>query len=185
MIAISLLLAAFGSLEALSYERGLLLHEPWRLATAHLTHLGMAHLAMNAVGLMLIWMLLGDAMPVGRWLLTVVLSAAGINLGLWLLSPDITWYVGLSGVLHGMWAAAAWTRARARPWSGYVLLSVLILKLAVEQCSPGAGATAMPMGGEVVIEAHLYGALAGLLAGLFPSKGKGPRWPDPPGVIGR
>lgn len=185
MLVIALLLAVFGNLEALRYERGLLLHEPWRLATAHLTHLGVAHLAMNGVGLLLIWRRLGDAMPVSRWMLTIVLSAAGVNLGLWLFSPDITWYVGLSGVLHGMWAAAAWSRVRTQPGSGYALLSLLVLKLVVEQCSSGAGATAALMGAEVVIDAHLYGALAGLIAGLFPSKGKGPGWPDPPGFTGR
>jgi membrane associated rhomboid family serine protease len=76
----------------------------------------------------------------------------------------VDWYVGASGVLHGVMAAGVLAAVRRREWTGYVLGAFLIGKLLYEQT-----AGALPLAGPavpVVVEAHLYGVIGGLLAAL-------------------
>jgi rhomboid family GlyGly-CTERM serine protease len=81
--------------------------EIWRLASGHFVHLDWQHAALNVAALALIVALFGPLFtPVG-WLLLTGCSIAVIDAGLWWLEPEIGWYVGLSGVLHGLLAAAA------------------------------------------------------------------------------
>ena len=68
LLAASVAVAGAGDLAAtaLRYEREALRHgQWWRLLTAHLVHLGWAHLAMNALALVLLARLLGPA-QIGR-----------------------------------------------------------------------------------------------------------------------
>ena len=71
--------------------------------------------------------------------------------------------MGLSGVLHGALAAGAigWWRHESRPLA-LALTAVLVGKLAWEQWHG-----ALPLSGDmpVVVDAHLYGAIGGALAG--------------------
>jgi hypothetical protein len=73
--------------------------------------------------------------------------------------------VGLSGVLHGALAAGAlgWWRQESKPLA-LGLTAVLLGKLAWEQWHG-----ALPLSGDmpVVVDAHLYGAIGGSLAGSF------------------
>ena len=51
-----------------------------------------------------------------RWLLVTLASAIAVSAGLYLLSPPIEWYLGFSGVLHGLLLAgllAQWQRSRS------------------------------------------------------------------------
>ena len=77
-------------------------------------------------------------------------------------SPAVGWYVGLSGVLHAVWAAAAvamWRSSRVEALSSLALLAA---KLAWE-CLVGPLSAAPGEGLPVVTAAHRYGALAGVL----------------------
>ena len=80
-----------------------------------------------------------------------------------MLEPQLEWYVGLSGVLHGALAAGAigWWRHESKPLA-LALTAVLVGKLAWEQWQG-----ALPLSGDmpVVVDAHLYGAIGGALAG--------------------
>jgi hypothetical protein len=80
-----------------------------------------------------------------------------------LLEPQLEWYVGLSGVLHGALAAGAigWWRHESRALA-LALTVVLVGKLAWEQWHG-----ALPLSGDmpVVVDAHLYGAVGGALVG--------------------
>ena len=150
----------------LRYERAALAHgEWWRVITAHLVHLDVRHLALNLAGLGALWWLYAaDARP-RDWLIVVLVSALAIGAGLYLWSPSVQWYVGLSGVLHGTWAAAAvaaWHRWRTE---SAVTLAVLAAKLAVEQRF-GPLSAGVSSGLPVVTVAHLYGAVGGLAAAL-------------------
>jgi rhomboid family GlyGly-CTERM serine protease len=135
----------------------------WRLLTGHFVHLGLSHAALNATGLLLVWYLVGNRLSTLQWLLVGVVSIAAIDLGFWLFEPHLSWYVGLSGLLHGILAAgivASWHRDRLTA----LLLAVLVAaKLAYEQIAgplPGSEASS---GGSVVVMAHLYGAIGGAL----------------------
>lgn len=165
-LALAALLAqAFGGLEALRLERGLCLAQPWRLVTGQLMHLGWAHLAMNLAGLAIIWLILARQLPLWQWWMTVLVCAVGVNLGLLAFSPTVGWYVGLSGILHGLIAAGALAGLKRQPSLGLLLLG-LIAKLAWEQSTGQDPGTAQLIGGAVIVDAHLYGALAGVVLGV-------------------
>ncbi len=125
--------------------------EYWRLITAHFGHLSWNHLWLNALSLLIIWELAEQSYSFG-WIL---LCGFGISLGLWLFSPEVIWYVGLSGILHGLLTAIAWQRYP-------ILLVLLIIKLGWEQLYGGLPATANLTGGAVIVDAHLYGAIIGI-----------------------
>jgi rhomboid family GlyGly-CTERM serine protease len=170
-IASIALIFAIGGEEArgaLRFERdGLEAGEVWRLLTGHLVHLGWGHLWMNLAALALIRFLVANAFSTADWIRAAVVSALGIDLGLYVLSPDIGWYVGLSGVLHGLLAAGALALLRTQPALGALLGGGLIVKLLLEQTAGPLPLSESTAGGEVLTEAHLYGAAAGAAYGAF------------------
>jgi rhomboid family GlyGly-CTERM serine protease len=95
----------------------------------------------------------------------MLVAAAAASAGLLLLSPEIAWYVGLSGVLHGMLAAGAIASLKARPMLGWALLALLAGKLLLEWQAGGDSAVSSLVGGAVITDAHLYGAAAGVICG--------------------
>ena len=86
-----------------------------------------------------------------------------IDAGLWLCDSTVQWYVGSSGVLHGLMAAGAFAHLRRREPDGWVLLGLLVAKLVWEQrVGP------LPLaGGVVVVDAHLYGVIGGAAVAAF------------------
>jgi rhomboid family GlyGly-CTERM serine protease len=163
VLALAALFAqSLGSLEALRLERGLWLEQPWRLITGQLMHLGWTHLAMNLAGLGVVWLILARHLPTWQWWLTVLICGAGVNLGLLAFSTSIDWYVGLSGLLHGLLAAGALAGLGREPLAAWVLV-LLGIKLLLEQFTGHAPLTGAMIGASVIVDAHLYGALAGLL----------------------
>jgi rhomboid family GlyGly-CTERM serine protease len=152
--------------EWLRYEREAVLQgQYWRLLTGHLVHGSVQHLLLNGVGLGLIAALFPREYSVGGWLLILGSSVVTIDLGFVLLEPQLQWYVGFSGVLHGALAAGTlgWWRHESRRLA-LALTAVLLGKLAWEQWHG-----ALPFSGDmpVVVDAHLYGAIGGVLAGAF------------------
>ena len=159
--ALCVLVAIVDGGSALRYERALVGAEPWRLVTAHQVHLGWMHLALNLAGLAAVWALLGPQLRPGTWLAVFLTCALGVSGGLRVLDPDLEWYVGLSGVLHGMFVAGALAGLRrARLFHG-LLLAGVVVKVAWEQYAGVDVGSAELVGGAVVVNAHLYGVLAG------------------------
>jgi rhomboid family GlyGly-CTERM serine protease len=149
----------------LRYDRAALAHRQWwRLLSAHVVHLSVRHALLNCLGLVLLWVLfLRDYTP-RRWLAVVLAAALAIDAGLWLCDSTVLWYVGSSGVLHGVMAAGALAQLRRGELTGWLLAGLLIAKLAYEH-SVGA----LPLSGSaaVVVDAHLYGVLGGAAAAAF------------------
>lgn len=151
-----------GALAALEWQRAALASGEWtRLLTAHLAHLGLHHLLFNLLGLLLIAELLLERWRAADLLSLGLASALGTSLLLWYFEPDLQWYAGLSGLLHGLWGGAAltgWLRTRA-PLPACAL-GALAVKLAwLNPAVPVAVAgPVMP----VIAVAHLYGAASGL-----------------------
>jgi membrane associated rhomboid family serine protease len=87
-----------------------------------------------------------------------------IDTGFLLLMPHLQWYVGLSGVLHGLLTAGAvaWWRLEDRRLT-LVLWLILLTKLTWEQWHG-----ALPLSGDlnVIVNAHLYGAIGGAMVGI-------------------
>ncbi len=157
--------------QALRYDRGAIQDgQWWRLLSAHLVHLGPSHLLMNLAGLWLVWLLVGPALSARNWLILLLADALTTGMALLILNPQLGWYVGLSGVLHGLLVAGAIADIRGGQRGAWLLLGAVVFKLGWEQMAgplPGSEASA---GGTVIVDAHLYGALGGLLVLLLPAR---------------
>jgi rhomboid family GlyGly-CTERM serine protease len=145
----------------LRYERDAILNgQAWRLLTGHLVHGNAWHLTLNVAGMGLVALLFGRDYSPWQWLVVLLASIAAIDAGFVFYEPQLEWYVGLSGVLHGAIAAGlmAWWHYENRPLTLTVAI-LLTLKLIWEQ-QRGA----LPFSGDmpVIVDAHLYGALGGL-----------------------
>ena len=171
LLGLAILAAGFGGEAtrlALRYEReSVLLGEYWRLLSAHFVHLSWAHLFLNLVGLLLGWLIFGEDYPVRRWGGVFLGSGLAIGFGFLLFDPHLHWYVGLSGVLHGMLAAGLvrWLVSGTR--EAWWLAALLAAKLVWEQIVGPLPFTEAAAGGPVIEQSHLYGAIGGLVVGLF------------------
>jgi rhomboid family GlyGly-CTERM serine protease len=164
LLALALMLAGDTGRESLRFERaGIAAGEAWRLLTGHFVHLGISHTLLNLAGLVLVWLLAGQAFACREWLWVIAGSIAAIDLGLWFGTPQLEWYVGLSGLLHGMLAAGILAGLAGRSTEAGVLAVLVAGKLAYEQIAgplPGSEASS---GGAVIVDAHLYGVVGGAL----------------------
>ncbi len=153
---------------ALRFERAAIADgELWRLATGHFVHLGAAHLLLNAGALLLLWLLVGKSLTTAGWLAVIAGCLIGIDLGFWFLDPQLTWYVGLSGLLHGMLAAGLVARFRVAAAESLTLGCLVAAKIIYEQVAGPLPGSELSAGGPVVVNAHFYGALAGVTVGLL------------------
>jgi len=152
--------------ELARYERGeLLAGDIWRLVTAHLVHLGMGHTILNVGALGILVWLFDEILDNAEWAVVMLASALSIDAGLYWFASDVDWYVGLSGVLHGVMIAGSLKLLAARAPIGMLLLLLTLGKLAWEQWGGPVPYSELTAGGPVVVEAHLFGAIGGV-AGL-------------------
>ena len=171
---VALTLAGPGALAWLRYERAAVLGgQVWRLVSAHFVHADTAHLAWNLAGAALVWWLFAGEFTRRGWCLVMLASTAAIDLGFILLEPQIEWYVGFSGVLHGCMAAglAAWL-SRARDPLTLAVAIVFAAKLAWEHLEGPLPFTSATLSLPVVVEAHSYGAIGGVIAALWLLRGE-------------
>jgi len=170
IVAVAAVLALTGDAgrELLRYDRlAIAGGEVWRLLSGHIVHLSWTHYALNAAGMFLIWYLVGARFSAASWGTVAVLTIAGIDAGFWLLEPQLEWYVGLSGVLHGLLAAGVVGGIRAGHKDAWLLGIVLVLKLGYEQVVGPIPGSAAATGGAVIVAAHLYGAVTAAVAGAI------------------
>jgi len=167
-VSIVIMLGGEPGKELLRYDRVWIGQgEAWRFLTGHFTHLSWSHLALNSAGLLLIWFLIGQSYGFLGWIQVTLVTVATSDVAFWFLNPELYWYVGMSGLLHGLLVAGIITRLRTLDIETGVLLLLLIAKIGFEQFNgplPGSEGTS---GGPVVVDAHLYGALGGVLAALL------------------
>jgi rhomboid family GlyGly-CTERM serine protease len=146
----------------------------WRLITGHWVHTNAAHLALNLGGWGLLcaahapaWQSLSARQQAWAWL-TLSLGTSTLLLTTF---PDVSPYLGLSGLLHGWWLLLAWRTARTATtesdarW-GWGSLLTLAGKLASDAWAPHTG-TSEWIGARVAFEGHVCGAAvaAALVAG--------------------
>jgi len=159
--------------DALSYQRAALAEgQWWRLLTAHFVHLDLEHAALNAMGLVLMWALFARDYPPLRWLAIYLGTALTVSAGLWWFSPEVAWYVGASGALHGVMTAGTLAHLRRGDLDGWILAIFIVVKLGYEQL-----AGALPFAGspDTVVDAHLYGAIGGVVLALLCGRPRRPR----------
>ena len=175
MIAVFLQLAGAEGREALAWDRSALADgELWRLVTGHFAHLGWSHLGLNLAGLALVAWIAGEAYGLLRWAIITLATIAVIDAGFWYLYTDLEWYVGLSGLLHGLLVAGLLPGIRRHDRDALVLAMLVIGKLAWEQAVGPMPGSESGAGGAVIVDAHLYGAVGGLLGALLTWRRVGP-----------
>lgn len=164
----SLFFQAIDWVELLRYSRDDIHEGQWfSILTGNLVHLSWGHLLLNLAGLAMVWWFFVKDVKPWEWLFVFVISGLFVTVGLYVLNPELIWYVGLSGLLHGLFIAGG-----IRIWAGEkgfasILLLGLIGKLAYEQGFGSLPGTSEMSGGPVVVDAHLYGAIGGAVAMLI------------------
>jgi len=137
--------------------------ELWRLLSGNFLHTNFSHLILNALGLSLLWALHGQYFSTKTYLIIFHLISLACTLGIYSFAERLSWYVGLSGTLHGMFVLGAYFDIRAGMKSGWLLLLGVWAKIAHEQYFGASKEVAELIGASVATEAHLYGAISGML----------------------
>jgi len=138
----------------------------WRALTGHLLHSNHWHLVMNLGALLLMLMLHQLYYSVKSFVFLLLVGCVGISLLLFLFSPDIHIYVGLSGWLHCFITVGALLDIKHKIQSGWLILLGVIAKVAYEQWQGPDAELAALIDANVAIDAHLYGVICGLLLGF-------------------
>lgn len=139
--------------------------EWWRIISGHWVHSNNYHLLINIAAFVALWSLHGSYYSATRLGVLIVLCSVVISGGV-VIQDDLSRYLGFSAVLHGMFSWGCWMSIRNRDYLGWVWLSGLAAKLIYEQIAGGSSYTANLIAMNVAIDAHVYGAITGLLLGF-------------------
>lgn len=154
--------------DALRFDRHSIDQGQWlTVLSGNFVHLGAGHLWMNMGGLLLVVSLIWQRFNVWEWAVIIVLSSIAVGAGLYWLDPDVTWYVGFSGTLHALIVAGCLADLKYYPKSTGLLLVGVIAKLVWEQFAGALPGSESMAGGRVVVNAHLYGAVAGAVLAVL------------------
>lgn len=165
VILISFQLFANQLTPILEYDRTRLIQgEYWRFITGHLIHLSWYHWLVNSAGLLLILFVL----PVRSYFIyeasLVIVLAFSIGIGLFWFAPDLIYYVGLSGILHGIFVTAIWRSPYYSSTIRRLVLVLIVIKMLWEFSSwYDPWAQASQLGGRVEARAHLIGVVVGFM----------------------
>jgi len=141
--------------------------EYWRVITGHFFHTNTMHFLLNCSGIIMLWLLHGHYYTTRSYLALIVILCITTSLFIYLFSPKLHLYVGLSGVLHGIFVYGAIKDILHNEKTGYILLLGLTLKVLHEQIvGPSADISAL-IDADVAIDAHLWGALSGAIYTLL------------------
>ena len=139
----------------------------WRLLTGNYVHLGWWHLFLNELGVIVLVLLCPDKLSWAVWLRRLLLLSLGMSLGLFFFVPGVRWYVGLSGVMHGLFVLGLGRQVVVeKDLIAGGCLAYLIGKIAWEMFSGVPVSDEAAIGGSVLVESHLYGTLSAVLYGL-------------------
>jgi len=171
IMALLLLLALGGETArtALRYDADAIASgEGWRLLTGNLVHLGWWHLFLNEMGLLVLVLLCPEPLAWSVWLRRVVLIGLGMGAGLYFFVPTTEWYVGMSGVIHGLFVLGLGRQVvERRDLIAAGCLAYLVGKIAWEMIAGVPVSDESAIGGKVLVESHLYGSLSALIYGLI------------------
>ncbi|WP_022941031.1 rhombosortase [Psychromonas hadalis] len=145
------------------YHTGISQFELWRLITATFCHTNFNHLVMNVAGLIITLALFIDSFKNTTLLPLIIFSSLFIGLALYFLEPNVLWYVGFSGVLHGLFSYGVISDIHNKDKWGIILGVGLVAKIAYEQFFGAQQNTIELIGAPVLVNAHLYGAIAGFV----------------------
>ena len=152
------------SYELLAYERDLVTQQQWwRLISGNFLHTNFNHLLLNSAGVILLWALHGQYFTAKSYLLYVCLLCIATTLGIYSFAPQLLWYVGLSGALHGLFILGAYFDITEGLKSGWLLMIAVLAKVIHEQVYGASDEIATLIHAKVAIDAHLFGSLAAIV----------------------
>lgn len=167
LILLSTLFMAVNSNPLFEFNRSLIeQHQWWRIATSQFVHANWTHLGLNVLGIVFIWLLHAEHRSPLRYLVHTLFLAIWTGMGIWLFCPTINVYTGLSGLLHGVivWGAVKDMCVGMR--TGLWLFAGIWVKLGWEQWHGPSVDVGNLIDSRVAIEAHLIGAIGGLILSL-------------------
>lgn len=148
----------------LAYERQQIEQfEWWRLISGNLLHTNLSHLLLNLTAVVLLWALHGQYFNLHNYALMFVILSISTTLLIYFFARQLHWYVGLSGVLHGVFLIGAYFDIKQGMKTGWLLLLGVLLKVAHEQIFGASQEIAELINAQVAIDAHLFGALSGVV----------------------
>lgn len=173
LLLVGLLVALFIvqslNLDFLEYRRATFVAEPWQALSHLLIHLNYQHLVLNASALVAIYFLFDSAFESPFWFLALLVSAVFSSCGLYFFSENVEWCQGMSGALHGLFVYAA-IRARAHwLWIIGLTLKIFFEQTPALQNGLDLQITSYLIKGDIVVDAHMWGALGGLAIVLLRS----------------
>jgi rhomboid family GlyGly-CTERM serine protease len=141
--------------------------EVWRLLTCHLVHLNVWHMVMNLAGFALCCFFFNDLLTRRTLWLWLLPSSVVVGCAFYFVDTDLSWYVGLSGILHGLFIICLLLGWRGNPKLHSLVLLVMVGRLIWEQM-PDYDVEYLRgvINGRVYVNAHLYGSIVGALTGV-------------------
>jgi len=140
--------------------------EFWRLFTGHFFHTNLNHLLLNLAAVVLLWFLHGEFYQKLTSILFLISICLLTALGIYFFALDIHWYVGLSGILHGLFIWGAIKDIESKRITGYLLLIGVVMKLIYEQLYGADPSVSSLIDANVAIDAHLWGAISGAVISI-------------------
>ena len=100
------------------------------------------------------------------WARRVLLLGIGMSTGLYLLVPGLPAYVGMSGVIHGLFVLGLMPQVLKKDLIALGCLLYLLGKIGYELYAGAPVSDEQAIGGSVVTESHLYGSISAFVYGL-------------------
>lgn len=156
---------ASDKIEGFAYIRsGLEDGQLWRLITGHYVHFTVYHALMNAVGVVLVCVVLLYRQSLLFFCGINVALPVMISAGLWFFYDNIEQYRGYSAVIYGLMAAGLILEWRNHKEMYSLALLLLVAKIIYEQLpNYDVDYLTAEIGVPVAIEAHLLGFCGGVL----------------------
>ncbi|HEY0975586.1 MAG TPA: rhombosortase [Solimonas sp.] len=132
----------------------------WRLLTGNFVHLGWYHWFLNELGLLVLVLLCPDMLPWRVWLRRLLWLSLGMTLGLYAFVPEMHRYVGLSGVIHGLFVLGLLPQVLKRDLIALGCLLYLLGKIGWELYAGAPVSDEAAIGGRVAVESHFFGVVA-------------------------
>ncbi|MCL1059209.1 rhombosortase [Shewanella gelidimarina] len=152
--------------DLLAYRRDLIFDgQWWRLLTGNFLHTNAWHLFMNLAGLWVILLLHEQHYRARSLAVIIIVVALSLmqGVGLLLFFPETKGYVGLSGMLHGLFVYGAVLDITKGLKTGYLLTLGVILKVIYEQTYGASSEVTALIGARVATEAHFVGLVSGFI----------------------